>query len=227
LAGSVIVFARAVEGQAPEDKVSSDQTLQNRNEIRLLERLSQRWPGGADIDYDALLVEALDITTAELQEAREEAFTTAVELAADEEYITQRQADMILAVRAMKGTINQGELIADALGISLEELQEARQNRALQQLIKDLDMTQADVREAVLEQYEEVVDQAVEEGLLTEEQAETLRDRPGLLLRDPRNVQRQNNNQGRDAGRDVQGQRGRGTGGIGPFQGGNRPPAPT
>jgi hypothetical protein len=227
LAGTVIVLAQVLDDKTLEEQDNTLLNQRRRNEIRALERLGQRWPGGADINYDALLAEALDITTDELQDAREEAFTAAVELAAEEEYITQRQADMILALRTMKGIINEADLVANALGISIEELQEARQNHALRQLLEDLDLNPADIRASVLEGYEELVDQAVEDDLLTEEQAEILKDRPGLLLRNPRDMQRQTNNQGRGTGGRVQDPRGRGSGGNGQFQGGNRFPAPS
>ena len=92
--------------------------------------------GPADNTY---LAEALDITTAELQTAQQEAFDAALAQAVEKGLITQAQAD-ILKQRGARGfgpmghfgwfgsdAIDMEALLADALGISVEKLQAAEQ----------------------------------------------------------------------------------------------------
>lgn len=244
LAGSVIAYARVsksanspqesgetdpamqgsedpgLAGQALEDPGLAGQSLANRPRPRA--KAPRNWLEGSNIDYDALLADALDITVEELHDAREEAKAAAMEQAVDEGTITQRQADLIVAVRVLRGAINRGELVAGALGITVEELQEARQDRALRELLAELDMTPADVKEAVLAEYETFVQQAVEDEIITEEQAELVLERPGLVLDIQQGLQARGGVQGRGAGRGNRGGRGPGSGGTAPFQGGIR-----
>jgi len=220
MAGTVMVFAQADKNDnGPGQSGARVPT----NQVRPNERARRNWQD--KIDYDALLADALDLTVEELNQARVEAKAAALEQAVEEEYITQRQVDLMTAVRTMRGAIDKGELVAEALGISVEELQEAQEGQAMRELLAELDMTPAEVRQAVVEGYEEAVDQAVEDGLLNEEQAELIRNRPGLIIGNPEAIQRRQLDRGRWSGPAQQGGRGRGTGFPAPFRGGNRPPA--
>jgi hypothetical protein len=178
---------------------------------RPLDRLRRNWPGAENIDYDAFLADALGITVEELHEAREEATGAALDQAVEEGLITRRQVDLSVAVRTLREAINRGELVADALDITVEELQEARQNRAFRELLADLEMTPAEVREAVLAEFELFVEQAVEDDLITDDQAELVLGRPGLVLRispDPqsrRSFQGRQNRPGPQSGAGLQG----------------------
>ena len=195
LAGTAVVLAHTLDerSNAPTAGVLEQSIWQ--------EQASQKSPGGPNIDYDALLAEALDITVEELQSARGEAFRAAVEQAVDEGYLAPNRADKMLAVHAMRQYLDLGELAAKALGISIEELQEVRQERQFRQLLEDLEMTPADVRDAVREQFEITVDNAFEQGVITEGQAELLKEQPGLMLRNPRRVGRYDSGPGDHAGR--------------------------
>ena len=117
--------------------------------------------GPADNTY---LAEALDITTAELQTAQQEAFDAALAQAVEKGLITQAQAD-ILKQRGARGfgpmghfgwfgsdAIDMEALLADALGISVEKLQ------AAEQTAKDAALAQA-----------------VEDGRITQEQADQMK----------------------------------------------------
>lgn len=126
-----------------------------------------RWGFRAgEIDYDALLAEALGITVEELQAARDEAHVAALVQAVAEGLITQNQADLMLARRTLRTIIDHDELLAGVLGVSIEELQTARQEGSLPDLIAGLDLAPAEVREAMRAAYAEAVQQAVDEGLI-------------------------------------------------------------
>lgn len=157
------------------------------------------------------LAEALGISVEELQAAHEAAYTVAVEQAIAEELITQEQADELLSGegylrrrygRFFSSEIDMDTLLADALGISVEELQDARQEAYLARLdamveAGFLTQEQADLaaarravndyldKEAVAdmlrEAYETAVEQALADGAITEAQAtQLLENQPGL-----------------------------------------------
>ena len=224
LAGSVVAYAWVSEDRVSENHISEGQGLADQLRPR------GRFPGnlleGSNIDYDALLADALGITVEELHDAREEAKAAAIEQAVDEGIITQRQADLIAAVRILRSAINRGELVASALGITVEELQEARQDRALRALLVELEMNPAEVKEAVLAEFETFVQQAVEDEIITEEQAELVLGRPGLVLNIQQALPARGGVQGREAGRGNRGGRSPSFGRLAPFPGGNRLFAP-
>ncbi|RME84348.1 MAG: hypothetical protein D6775_05695 [Caldilineae bacterium] len=159
-------------------------------------------PGTGQTDY---LAEALGITSAELQAAYQKANEAAIDQALEQGLITQAQADWLKA-RGLPfgkmgrfgffgGTIDMDSLLADALGISVDELQAAQQaarDAALQDAVDAGRITQeqADqikarqaLRDYLQEQgfqdsirslYEDAVQKAVEAGVITQEQADQI-----------------------------------------------------
>ena len=128
---------------------------------------------GGTIDYQQLLADALKISVEELDKAFETARTAAIEKAVEEGLITREQADEMLVWGGMghKGfgpfgrkphdvsgsTIDENALLADALGISVEALQSARETA-----------------------NEAAIEQAIAEGLITQEQADEMKARKDL-----------------------------------------------
>jgi hypothetical protein len=138
------------------------------------------------IDRDQLLADALDISLEELGEARAEAQEAWILQAVEEEVITQDEADLLLAVAAFKNTVDKVELLASALGINLEELEQAREDGLLlRELLEELDLNPADVREDLRAVFESAVEDALFSGAITQEQAELILEfeRPGRFLR--------------------------------------------
>jgi ribosomal protein S20 len=132
-------------------------------------------PGEGTIDYQQLLADALGVTMDELQAAFEQARTAAIEQAVEEGLITREQADEMLVwgelggkgfggLRGFGGPMGRGfkgvsgsaidgnALLADALGIIVEELDAARETA-----------------------NQTAIDQAAEKGLITQEQADQIR----------------------------------------------------
>jgi hypothetical protein len=138
------------------------------------------------IDRDQLLADALDISLEELGEAQAEAREAWIFQAVEEEVITQDEADLLLAVTAFKDSVDKKEILADALGISLEELEQAREDGLrLRELLEDLDLNPADVREGLRAAFESAVEDALSSGAITQEQADLILEfeRPGRFLR--------------------------------------------
>jgi uncharacterized protein (DUF433 family) len=129
----------------------------------------------ADIDYDAFLADALGISVQELQDAYDEADEAVLEDAIAKGYITQEQVDLINAQRALMQYIDQDEVYADALGISVEDLQDAHEaDKSLSDLLDELGLDSEDVRDAVQAAYEKAVQDAVDAGVISQDQADDI-----------------------------------------------------
>jgi hypothetical protein len=127
------------------------------------------WLGKGDAplgNYNEALAEALGITLEELKAAYEKAFASAIESALDEGLLTQDQADNLLSgdrlgLRVRRGFRGFGEdmneHLAEALGISVAEL-EAAQVQARETVIAD----------------------ALEDGTITQEQADLMNARGAI-----------------------------------------------
>jgi hypothetical protein len=198
--GAFAVFAQTGDGDTTEE----DSTPEGNTDSAV--------PGG---DYTVrgfsrgddreLLADALGISVEELEAAYETAAAAAVQQAVDEGLITEEQAEDLLSrgrgfrrgfgfVHAA-GSIDFDALLADALGISVEELQSARaevQAARLAEMVEAGVITQEEadmmlarqavqqyynneaVTEAVQAAYEAAVEQALQNGDITEAQAEVL-----------------------------------------------------
>ena len=66
------------------------------------------------------------------------------------------------------------EVTAEALGISVEELEAARENRELRDLLQELGLQPADIKLAVDDAWPGIVAGAEAEGLITSDQADRL-----------------------------------------------------
>ena len=134
-----------------------------------------RFGFGTSIDYDAYLAEALGVSVADLQEARQAAQEAAREQAVAEGVITAEQAELIKARQALMQCIDKDELLATALGITTEELETARQEgKSLPYFFGELGLDPADIKDAMQSAFEDAVQQAVDDGVITDSQAEQL-----------------------------------------------------
>lgn len=167
-------------------------------------------PMGGGVN-DTYLAEALGITADELQAAQQTANEAAIDQALAQGLITQAQADALKERSGMSGrfdgrmphgifglsgdTIDMDALLADALGITSDELNAARveaQELALAAAIESGRITQeqADqmkahqalktyldeqgLQDQVRSLYENLVNQAVQAGVITQEQADSI-----------------------------------------------------
>lgn len=126
-------------------------------------------------NMNTYLAEALGITEEELQAAREKASTAAMEAAVESGAITKEQASLMQVHQALKGQIDQEALTAKALGITVEDLQAAREEgKSLGDLMDELGIVSEDFQTAMQAAYEAAVQQAVDEGVITQEQADLI-----------------------------------------------------
>ncbi len=137
---------------------------------------------------------------ADVEAQLDEALAERIEQAVEEGTLTQEQADRLLgrvkapwfsrALNWVKGLFRakqaqmRQEALAGALDMSVEELQTAlKEGKTIRQLAEERGISPCDLREAMEEAREEAIQQAVEEGRLTQEQADRLLARPGSLGR--------------------------------------------
>ena len=159
---------------------------------------------GMDSSDDQYLADALGISTDELSAARQKAYQAAVDQALENGLITQAQADQLKSGDGafpfgdrwggwLKDTdIDQEALLAEALGITVEKLDEAQTtayNARLEQAVTDGNLTQeqADLMKgkralyasvayqtSMQSAFEAAVAQAVADGTITQAQADLI-----------------------------------------------------
>lgn len=137
---------------------------------------------GTGFDYDAYIADELGVTVAELQAARQAADEAALEQAVEEGLLTGEQAELILAGQALKQYIDPLEILSEALGIDAADIEAARQaGEPLHELFGD--MEPEEIRDAMQTAYENAVEQAIADGVITATQAEQLQESgfPGRL----------------------------------------------
>jgi len=131
------------------------------------------------------LLENAGLTADEFKDGIESARETAVQEAIDTGLITQEQADAFAERaenengRGRRGSGGNAEIVADILGVDAAELEAARENGTLDELISDAGFADEEAfREAVGEARQEArearVEEALENGDITEEQAENI-----------------------------------------------------
>ncbi len=127
------------------------------------------------IDMDALLADALGISTDKLTSARESAFQAGLDQQIEDGRITEDQAEMIKAQRALKDTIDPNALMAEALGINSDQLQGYREQRmSMNAILEELGMTEEEFSAARTAAYEAALANAVQDGVITQAQADLL-----------------------------------------------------
>jgi Spy/CpxP family protein refolding chaperone len=126
--------------------------------------------GHDDSDRDEALAAALGITVEELQAARRQAAVERIAQAVEEGLITQEQADTMLAMQALHGYLDREAILAEVLGMTVDELALAREDGTLHDLLANI--TPADLQASIQAATESAVAQAVEDGVITQAQAD-------------------------------------------------------
>lgn len=133
---------------------------------------------GSSFDHDGFMADALGVTVEELQAARQAARDAALDQAVAEGLITEEQAELMKAGQALKQYIDHLEILSEVLGIDAAEIEAARQEgKSLAYLMGELGLEPADMQEAMQAAYQDAIDQAVADGVITESQADQLQER--------------------------------------------------
>jgi hypothetical protein len=170
------------------------------------------------------LADALGIPVEELEEAQQQARETMIEEAVANGLLSEEQAEMSLSLGELKAFVDRHALVAEALGISSEELEAAREDgTTMPELMEELNLDAATVRENLVVAHEQALEEALAAGVISQELADQLSESPrfGFGMGGPRGFQ---NFGGRGGGNGFgQG----GFRGFGPFQNGANQPAST
>lgn len=138
-------------------------------------------PGGWFEDYHQILAEELGISVAELEAAMQTAREAMFQQLVDEGTFTDEQVERFEAAQALRQAIDEDALMANALGISVAALEDAREEgKKLSDILDDVDMDSETFRENLSAAHQAAVDQAVEDGVITQSQAELLQAGPGF-----------------------------------------------
>jgi hypothetical protein len=127
------------------------------------------------IDMEALLAEALGVTTAELQAARQQASEAALAQAVEDGRITEDQAELMKMRQLLQGTIDPCALEAEALGVTVEDLQAYRQEGLRRdEILEKLGLTEEEAQAAFQSAYQAAIVKAAADGVITQAQADLL-----------------------------------------------------
>jgi hypothetical protein len=124
------------------------------------------------IDMNALLANALGITTDKLQAAQTQALKAMLAQEVIDGRITQDQADLTIARNALGSSIDPQTLLAQALGISVDQLQTYRsQRKTMSDILTEVGKTPQEVLNSELADFEAAVQQGVTNNVITQAQA--------------------------------------------------------
>ncbi len=123
------------------------------------------------------LADALGITVEELEDAQQAAEIARITEAVEDGAISTDRGNLMLAMIYLKDALDRQEMLASALGVSVEELEDAIDEGTLRDLKGEI--TPAELREGLQDAFDEAIQEAVDEMLITEEQAEMVREHLG------------------------------------------------
>ncbi len=130
------------------------------------------------LDKDVFIADALGISMSALDSAEDASQAAKLAEKVAEGDLTQAEADNKVALSNFKEGIDDDSVLAQALGITVNELDAARSaNVEFSDLLDELGLTSQEVRQAQHDIYEQLLADAVADGTLTAEQAEQSQNR--------------------------------------------------
>jgi hypothetical protein len=189
LVGAVVVLTLGLIGSivlaqdaTPEATTPAQEEAAPETDDGLSSRGLGHWGGighgfgrhGNDETWLTYLAEALGITVDELNDAQDEAYAAWLADAVERGQLTQEQADQILAQRALKSYIDGNAILAEALGMTVDELEAALADQSLTDLMVERGIDSATLQANAQAAYEAAVQQAVADGVITQAQADEI-----------------------------------------------------
>ena len=129
----------------------------------------------SEIGYGSLLAGELGISVEELQAAHQSASEAALDQLLDEGILTEEQAETARAAAALKEYMDKASLHAEALGMSVSELEAAKEaGKSFSEILEEQGVDAATYRENLAAVTEAAIEQAVTDGVISQEQADNL-----------------------------------------------------
>ncbi len=177
VAGATVAFTQDPEHgspsgeQAPEDRPARNRIARKLRQVRIERRLHQL--------MTQALADELEISVEELRVARQASWIVAIEQIRAEGLISNDRAELMLARITLAGYIQPDEVVAAILGITVEELAEARaEGKTIREVAAEQNLDWLTIRDNIHAAREETIQQALEDGIITAEQAELLLSSP-------------------------------------------------
>jgi hypothetical protein len=197
---------------------AQDAAVQHLNVGSIVQRSIEGHPGVPG-DFNQFLADELGISVEELQAAQEEAFNAGIQKSVEKGLITEEQAEaikshqfgfkrgfiqgfklgrlsagkgfdnsallaetlgieveeMIKARQALREYLDPQEMLAQALGVDVDQLEAYREEgKPMSEILDELGLTPTEVREAQQAAFENALQDAVTDGVITQEQADLI-----------------------------------------------------
>lgn len=134
--------------------------------------------GRGMVDWWALLAEELGISVDQLEQAVAAANEAAIDQLVDEGVLTAEEADLARAAAALREYLDHTALVAGALGMSQSELEAAiAEGSRLPDLLEEQGLDRSAYIENLQAARAEAIQQAVEDGVISQAQADELQSR--------------------------------------------------
>jgi hypothetical protein len=174
--GLIGSIALAQEATPEAETPAQSETIPDSNDVPSLRGFG-RWGGlgrHGDSNWLTYLAEALGITVDELEDAQERAYGAWLGDAVEQGQLTQEQADELLATRALRAYVDKEAVLAEALGMTVEELETALAAQSLSDLMTERSIDTATLQANAQAAYEAAVQRAMADGVITQAQADEM-----------------------------------------------------
>jgi hypothetical protein len=174
--GLIGSIALAQEATPEAETPAQSETTPDSNDVPRLRGFGHWGELGrhGDSTWLTYLAEALGITVDELVDAQERAYGAWLGDAVEQGQLTQEQADELLAARALKAYVDKNAILAEALGMTVEELETALASQSLSDLMAERGIDAATLQANAQVAYEAAVQRAVADGVITQAQADEI-----------------------------------------------------
>ncbi len=123
---------------------------------------------------DEALAESLGITVEELQAARDQVAADRLAQAVEDGTLTQEQVDSMQAMQAVRQYIDHEAIMARVFGVTVEELEAAREDGTMRDLLSAVEFDPTAIQEQMQAATEAAIAEALAAGDITAEQAQLI-----------------------------------------------------
>ncbi len=142
-----------------------------------------------EVTRQTFLAQALGISEAELEQAQQQATLAWIDYLEQQGRLTADKADLWRARVRVRPYMDPAALVAQALGMSPDALQQACEDgKTLADLLEQQGLSRKDFGAALKQAAEEALQQAVDDGVITPEQAEALKQAARQRLKERRDA---------------------------------------
>jgi hypothetical protein len=140
--------------------------------------------GASPAQSETDMAEALGTTVDKLRAAQDKVFSDQLAAAVKDGRLTQERADLMIAGQKLARSIDPQAMMAQTLGVSAEELQKAQADgKSLNDLVEAKGLDRTEMKAAMQAAHEAAIAKAVKDGVITQAQADQLKDSQGGKMR--------------------------------------------